>query len=104
MIALVWMVVLSRRQTPAAVAFGCLCTLLVFLLGSWSPSAVAGLLVCTTVLTAGALMFARRSSAPHLWDHSMLRLGSEPQPWYASTVLWWAVLALILVCIYIKFW
>ncbi len=68
-----------------------------------NPSAIALLLLLTTIICVPALMFSRRKPEPELWDRSMIATG-KPRGWYRNLWLWWAVLAASLVGIYIKFW
>jgi hypothetical protein len=48
-------------------------------------------------------MNARCEPLDHLWDRSMLS-SEAPRGWYANLWLWWALLAAILVGIYVAFW
>ena len=66
-------------------------------------SAIAALLLVTTLSLVVGLIFSRREPAANLWDHTMLTSGT-PSGWYANLWLWWVLLAAILVGIYVKFW
>jgi hypothetical protein len=72
-------------------------------LAAKSPSAIALVLLGTTAALTTSLMLARRTVSENLWDHTMLH-SVEPRRWYARLWFWWAVLATILVGIYVKFW
>jgi hypothetical protein len=82
----------------AALAIG-----LILWLGAVSPTAIAAALLVVTLALIIPLLLARRTAAGNLWDQSMLNVGG-PRRWYGNLWLWWAVLAAILVGIYVKFW
>jgi solute:Na+ symporter, SSS family len=104
LIALVLMVGLSGsrlvgwRLSCAAAAIG-----FVLWLGARSPSAIAAILLVLTLVLTIPLMFARRAPVSNLWDRTMLDSG-RPRRWYGNLWLWWAMLAAMLVGIYIKLW
>jgi SSS family solute:Na+ symporter len=68
-----------------------------------SPGAVAALLLACTIITVLGLILSRKAPTANLWDRSMLR-SEKPPAWYADPWLWWAVLAVLLISIYVKFW
>jgi SSS family solute:Na+ symporter len=103
LIALTWMLVLGSGRAGSWALPGVAVTGGIVALSAVSPSAVAAIMACATAGAVLGLVYARRKPAPNLWDRSMLRLGAAPA-WYANPMLWWALLALILVCIYLKFW
>jgi len=76
---------------------------LILWIASFSPSAIAGILLVAMIALVIPLMISRCEPARHLWDRSMLMTG-KGRPLYANLWLWWVFLALILVGIYINFW
>lgn len=72
-------------------------------LGAASPSALALALLAATVILVTALMLGRRKAAANLWDRSMLACAT-PGRWFARIGFWWAVLAAVLVGIYVVLW
>jgi solute:Na+ symporter, SSS family len=102
--SIVIMIALSVRGPRWFKVVGALITMaLLFWGASRSPSVIAALLLVTTLSLVAGLIFSRRAAAANLWDRSMLASGT-PSGWYANLWLWWALLAAILVGIYIKFW
>jgi SSS family solute:Na+ symporter len=90
---------LSRRKIVAAGA----ASVLVVWVGARSPSAIAGLLLFAMLASLVPLMIRRRQPAPALWDSSMLTT-DRPCGWWANLWIWWALMAAILVGIYVKLW
>ena len=103
LISLVVMCALSSRRPRLGLPVAALAISLVIWMSAVSPSLMALCLLLVTVLLLVPLLIARRNPVPNLWDPSMLHTG-QPRGWYANLWLWWAVLGLILVGIYWKFW
>jgi SSS family solute:Na+ symporter len=75
----------------------------IFGVATLSPVAIAAMLLLLAPLLVLGLMRVRRTAAPGLWDRSMLRT-TGTRRWYANLGLWWALLAAVLIGIYVKFW
>jgi hypothetical protein len=104
LISLVLMVTLSgKRNSRLALFYAVPVITIILFVASRSPTAIALLLLVSTLALVAWLMQLRRTPEPNLWDASMLA-GAKPARWYASLWLWWGVLAAILVGIYVKFW
>jgi SSS family solute:Na+ symporter len=104
LISLVLIIVLAFTGHPGSCwLYGTAGTGLILWLASVSPSAIATILLITTLVLLPPLLWRRRTPETNLWDHSMLS-GSQPAGWYASLWLWWILLAALLVGIYISFW
>jgi SSS family solute:Na+ symporter len=93
----------SKRRSWANILYGLAVIGLILWGASASASAIASLLLVSTISAVLGLILSRRAPVPNLWDRSMLRSG-RPPAWYADLWLWWALLAAILVGLYIKFW
>ncbi|MHB8522809.1 MAG: sodium:solute symporter family transporter [Limisphaerales bacterium] len=93
----------SRRVSGVRVSWIAVAIGLIGWLGAVSPSAIALVLLVVTPALTIPLMVSRQAAAANLWDRTMLSSG-RPRGWYGNLWLWWAVLAAILVGIYIKFW
>ena len=103
LISLVLMIALSRCRSRLGLIGAGLAIGLIFWMAAASPPAMALTLLAATMVSLPPLLVARRAPDANLWDRSMLQT-SQPPRWYASLWLWWAVLAAILVGIYVRFW
>ena len=90
----------NRRMRAVLVTIA---TAFILWLAATSPSAVAILVLASTLVIVASLMLSRRAPSPNLWDQSMVKT-QPPVPWFANLWLWWCVIAALLVCIYIRFW
>jgi SSS family solute:Na+ symporter len=104
LVSLVIMIALSDRSLswPRSVC-GVAAIIFLFWAASKNPGFIAMLLLLITVASVLGLIESRRTPAANLWDRSMLST-NQAVPWYGNLWLWWALLAIILVGIYIKFW
>jgi SSS family solute:Na+ symporter len=103
LISLVLMIALSNPWPRFSFAAAGIAIGGVLWMSSRSPSAMALTLLLITVMTLVPLLAARRLPNSNLWDRSMLQ-SAKPPGWYANLWLWWALLGMILVGIYWKFW
>lgn len=103
LISLVLMTALSSQSHRLGMTLATLLVLLILWISAVSPAAMALILLTSTVLLLVPLLIRRKTAAANLWDRSMLHSG-QPAGWYANLWLWWAVLGMILVGIYVKFW
>jgi SSS family solute:Na+ symporter len=103
LISLVWMVALSSQGSWATVLLASILTVVVVAVCATSPPVMALTLLVVTVVSLVPLLVERRLPVRNLWDRSMLHTGTAPS-WYANLWLWWALLGMILVGIYCKFW
>lgn len=103
LISLVLMYALSCPRQRVALPIAGLVIAVVVWISAVSPSAMALMLLASTVGLVVPLLVARRGPETNLWDRSMLTVG-QPPGWYSNLWLWWAILGAILVGIYWKFW
>jgi SSS family solute:Na+ symporter len=104
LVSLILMVALAARQRFWPILISALIVIgLIIWIAAVSPSAIAAILLFAMMGLVIPLTLVRRVPQPNLWDQSML-MTQKPRGWYASLWLWWALLAAILVGIYVKFW
>jgi len=103
LISLVLMIVFSTRSAMGSLLLAALTVALITWISAVSPVAMALILLITTVSLVIPLLVRRQVASPNLWDRSMLHT-DQPAAWYQNLWLWWALLGMILVGIYVKFW
>jgi SSS family solute:Na+ symporter len=103
LISLVLMIALTTQQPKFGVTLATIAIALIIWVSAVSPAAMALTLLGSMIVMLVPLLLQRRAPVNNLWDRSMLRTG-QPAGWYANLWLWWAVLGMILVGIYVKFW
>ena len=86
------------RVLAALVASG-----VILKMAATSPTALVLTLVVVSVTLVGILMSLRHTPKENLWDVTMLRY-TAPRHWFAGVLVWWCLLAAILIGIYVKFW
>lgn len=101
--SLALMIALSSRYWRFGLGLALLTVALVVWISAVNPAAMALILLAGTVSLLVPLLVQRRAPLASLWDRSMLHSG-KPAGWYANLWLWWALLGMILVGIYVKFW
>jgi len=103
LISLVLMIALSSQRPKLALTFAAIAIALITWISAVSPAAMALTLLGSTLLLLVPLLIRRRAPVANMWDRSMLQTG-EPAGWFTNLWLWWALLGMILVGIYVKFW
>jgi SSS family solute:Na+ symporter len=103
LISLVLMYALSCPRQKMALPVAGLAIVAILWISAVNPPVMALLLLASTVGLVVPLLVARRRPEVNLWDRSMLNVG-QPPGWYSNLWLWWALLGMILVGIYWKFW
>jgi hypothetical protein len=103
LISLVLMIALSTQRSTLGAALAGIMIAVIIWMSAVSPTAMALSLLVSTVVLLVPLLISRAAPAANLWDRSMLHTG-QPPGWYTKLWLWWALLAAILVGIYIRFW
>lgn len=103
LISLVLMIALSSQRPKLALTSAVIAIALITWISAVSPAAMALTLLGSTVLMLVPLLVRRRAPVANMWDRSMLHTG-ETAGWFTNLWLWWALLGMILVGIYIKFW
>lgn len=103
LISLVLMYALSGPRQKVALPIAGLVIAVIVWISAINPSAMALMLLASTVGLVVPLLVTRRRPETNLWDRSMLTVG-QPPGWYSNLWLWWLILGAILVGIYWKFW
>ncbi len=75
----------------------------ILIVAALSPAIIAILVLSAMLLLILSLCFSRRTPEANMWDRSMVQ-SEERVAWYVNLWLWWGIGALIMACIYIRFW